>query len=108
MSLVSSIFSSYNLETKKKIKSFERICFILYAGKKDKYNDKAHLLIDKIIDVIKNAEAPQPVLILIFFCIRISILRTSPERLTKLLANVWQLIMFLLTNIFKKNEQALK
>jgi hypothetical protein len=89
---------------KRKIKSFERICFILYAGKKDKYNDKAHLLIDKIIDVIKNAEAPQPVLILIFFCIRISILRTSPERLTKLLANVWQLIMFLLTNIFKKNE----
>lgn len=38
VSLVSSIFSSYNLETKKKIKSFERICFILYAGKKDKYN----------------------------------------------------------------------
>ncbi len=38
VSLVSSIFSSYSLETKKKIKSFERICFILYAGKKDKYN----------------------------------------------------------------------
>jgi hypothetical protein len=78
VSLVSSIFSSFNLETKKKIKSFERICFILYSGDKDKYNDKAHLLIDKIIEVIKNAEAPQPVLILIFFCIRILILRMSP------------------------------
>jgi len=66
------------LETKKKIKSFERICFIPYSGDKDEYNDKAHLLIDKIIEVIKNAEAPQPVLILIFFCIRILILRMSP------------------------------
>ena len=54
VSLVSSIFSSYSLETKKKIKSFERICFILYSGKKDKYIDKAHLLVDKIIEVIKN------------------------------------------------------
>lgn len=78
MSLASSLFSSYTFETKKKIKSFERICFILYAGKKDKYNDKAHHLIDKIIEVIKNSEAPQPVLILIFFCIRILILRMSP------------------------------
>lgn len=102
VSLVSSIFSSYSLETKKRIKSFERICFILYAGKKDKYNEKAQLLIDKIIDVIKNADAPQPVLILIFFCLRILILRMSPEKLTKLFANLWQMIMFLLMNIFKE------
>ena len=98
---MSSIFSSYSLETKKKIKSFERICFILYAGKKDKYTDKAHLLIDKIMDVIKNTDAPQPVLILIFFCLRILILRMSPEKLSKLFANLWQMIMFLLVNIFK-------
>lgn len=37
VSLASSLFSSYTAETKKKIKSFERICFILYAGRKDKY-----------------------------------------------------------------------
>lgn len=80
----------------------------MYAGKKDKYNDKAHLLVDKIIEVIKNAEAPQPILILIFFCIRILILRTSPERLTKLLANMWQMVMFLLSTIFKKNIESLK
>ena len=83
---------------------FERICFILFSGRKDKYNEKANLLIDKIIEVIKNAEAPPPVLILIFFCIRILILRTSPDRLTKLLANLWQLIMFLLANIFKRTQ----
>jgi hypothetical protein len=74
----------------------------LYAGKKDKYNEKAQLLIDKIIDVIKNTDAPQPVLILIFFCLRILILRMSPEKLSKLFANLWQMIMFLLMNIFKE------
>ncbi len=74
----------------------------MYAGKKDKYNEKAQLLIDKIIDVIKNTDAPQPVLILIFFCLRILILRMSPEKLSKLFANLWQMIMFLLMNIFKE------
>lgn len=108
VSLASSIFSSYTIETKKKIKSFERICFILFSGKRDKYIDKTHLLIDKIIEVIKNSEASQPVLILIFFCIRILILRTSSEKLTKLITNVWQLIMFLLMSIFKKNQESLK
>lgn len=102
MSLATSIFTSNSLETKKKTKSFERICFILYSGKKDKYIDKAHLLVDKIIEVIKTNEAPQPVLILLFFCIRILILRVTPEKLTKLLSNVWQQVMFLLMNIFKK------
>lgn len=102
VSLASSLFSSYTFETKKKIKSFERICFILYSGKKDKYNEKAHQLIDKIIEVIKNAEAPQPVLILIFFCIRILILRLSPDKLAKLLSNLWQMIIFLLNNIFSQ------
>lgn len=48
----------------------------------------------------KNAEAPQPVLILIFFCIRILILRTSAERLTKLLSTIWQNIIFLLNKTF--------
>ena len=32
VSLASSIFTKESSETKKKIKSFERICFILYAG----------------------------------------------------------------------------
>jgi hypothetical protein len=54
------------------------------------------------MDVIKNSDAPQPVLILIFFCLRILILRMSPEKLSKLFANLWQMIMFLLMNIFKE------
>lgn len=55
VSLAGSIFSSYTFETKKKIKSFERICFILYSGRKDKYTDRAHLLVDKISEVIKHS-----------------------------------------------------
>ena len=39
-------------------------------------------------------------LILIFFCIRILILRTSAEKLTKLLSTIWQNIIFLLTKTF--------
>lgn len=77
VSLASSIFTKESSETKKKIKSFERICFILYAGEKDRYNKRLVDLVEKIADVIKNADAPQPVLILILFCIRIVILRTS-------------------------------
>jgi hypothetical protein len=55
VSLSSSFFGSYTIETKKKIKSFERICFILYAGRKDKYTERANLLIDKISEVIKHS-----------------------------------------------------
>jgi hypothetical protein len=55
VSLAGSLFSSYTFETKKKIKSFERICFILYSGRKDKYTERAHLLVDKISEVIKHS-----------------------------------------------------
>ena len=96
----SSFFSKETTETKKKIKSFERICFILYAGAKDKYTSKLEALLQKIVDVIKGTETSQPVLILILFCIRIIILRTSNEALTKLLSDLWPRILFLLMVIF--------
>ena len=37
VSLSSSYFTSESTENKKRIKSFERICFILYSGQLDKY-----------------------------------------------------------------------
>ena len=98
----SSFFSKETTENKKKIKSFERICFILYAGTKDKYTPKLEALLQKIVDVMKGTETSQPVLILILFCIRIIILRTSNEALTKLLADLWPRILFLLMGIFQK------
>lgn len=98
----SSFFSKETTETKKKIKSFERICFILYSGSKDKYIGKLEALLQKIVDVIKGTETSQPVLILILFCIRIVILRTSNDALTKLLADLWPRILFVLMGIFQK------
>ena len=50
----SSFFSKETTETKKKIKSFERICFIMYSGTKDKYTGKLEALLQKIVDVIKG------------------------------------------------------
>jgi hypothetical protein len=60
------------------VKSFERICFILYAGAKDKYVLKIKGLLGKIAEVLKLAEnAPPALLILILFSIRILILKLS-------------------------------
>mmetsp|Transcript_26438 Transcript_26438/g.23380 ORF Transcript_26438/g.23380 Transcript_26438/m.23380 type:complete len:282 (+) Transcript_26438:2458-3303(+) len=65
-------------ETKQKIKSFERICFIIYSGERDRYKDKLYFLLEKMGEVIKNAESSHPsLLILVLFCFRILILRLS-------------------------------
>lgn len=48
VSLASSIFTTVSSETKKKIKSFERICFILYAGERDRYGKRLDILVEKI------------------------------------------------------------
>lgn len=53
VSLSSSYFANENVDNKKRIKSFERICFILYSGSKDKYAQKIKGLLEKISDVIK-------------------------------------------------------
>lgn len=78
VSLSSSYFTSESIENKKRIKSFERICFILYSGQKDKYASKLKPLLLKIADVIKKPEtAHAALLILVLFAIRILILRLS-------------------------------
>lgn len=53
VSLSSSYFTNESVENKKRIKSFERICFILYSGSKDKYSQKIKGLLEKMADVIK-------------------------------------------------------
>lgn len=78
VTLSSSFFTSESVENKRRIKSFERICFILYAGQKDKYAGKLKHLLEKIADVIKRPEnAHAALLILVLFAIRIIILRLS-------------------------------
>lgn len=74
----------------------------MYSGTKDKYTGKLEALLQKIVDVIKGTETSQPVLILILFCIRIIILRTSNDALTKLLGDLWPRILFVLMGIFHR------
>jgi len=72
------LFSNKVAEDKQKIKKFERICFIIYSGTIDKYEKKLSELLDKMSEVIKNAESQHPsLLIMVLFCIRIIVLRLS-------------------------------
>ena len=51
------LFLSKNTETLKKIKGFERVCFIIYSGPVDKYISKINILIDAILDSIKEVKS---------------------------------------------------
>ena len=97
VTLSSSFFSKEQNENKKRIKSFKRICFIIFAGNRDKYADKLQILLDKISAVIKNAEtAHSSLLILILFCIRILILRLSSSNLNDLFKHIWPMLLTVL------------
>lgn len=102
-SLSNSYFTSATAEDKKRIKSFERICFILYSGAQDKYASKIKGLLEKITDIIKQAEASHPgLLILVLFAVRILILRLSDISLNQLFIDIWPMIMAFLMQIFSK------
>lgn len=101
VTLSSSFFSKEHTENKRRIKSFNRICFIIYSGSKDFYTKKLHQLIDKISEVIKNAETAHPsLLVLILFCIRVLILRLSSKNLEELFSKIWPMLLTLLLQIF--------
>eukprot|EP01016_Furgasonia_blochmanni_P038515 TRINITY_DN4669_c0_g1_i1.p1 TRINITY_DN4669_c0_g1~~TRINITY_DN4669_c0_g1_i1.p1 ORF type:complete len:646 (+),score=181.01 TRINITY_DN4669_c0_g1_i1:128-1939(+) len=92
-------------ETKQKIKNFERVCFMIYSGDRDKYQSKLRFLLEKMSEVIKNAEsAPPALLILILFCIRILILRLSSITLAELFRSIWPMLLTLLIQIFNRKN----
>ena len=94
----SSLFSSRTNEDKTRISSFERVCFIIYSGEIDKYMSKTKIksLMEKIREVLKD-ENPNPSLqILIFFILRVLILRLSPSHLSELFRNIWPILLTLL------------
>jgi hypothetical protein len=88
VTLATSFFSKESTENKKRIKSFKRICFIIWCGEEDQFTGKDLInLLDKISEVIKNADKAHPsLLILIMFCLRILILRSSEKQLNQLFA----------------------
>jgi len=105
VSLASSFFSNENVENKRRIKSFERICFMIYCGDRDKYSKKLGSLIEKMSKVIKSTETAHPaLLILILFCLRILILRLSAITLNHLLSNIWPIVLTLLIQIFQRSK----
>lgn len=102
-----TLFFSRDSETKQRIKNFERICFVIYSGELDKYENKLKLLLEKISEVIKNSESsPPPLLILILFCMRILILRLSSKTLNLLFKNIWPVLLSLLIQILSKKQNS--
>ena len=92
-----SILFNRDADTKQKIKNFERICFLIYSGERDKYQGKLVFLLEKMGEVIRNAESSPPALvILVLFCVRILILRLSSITLNELFRNIWPHLLTLL------------
>ena len=94
----SSVFSSKTTENKLRVKSFQRICYIIFSGKKEKFIDKEKLkvFLIKIKEVLKDQKVHPYLIILIFFTLRILILRLKQETLNDLLKSMWSSILFLI------------
>ena len=56
VALSSSFFSNQDADNKKRVKSFERICFLLYSGSKDVYARELKTLLPKISEILKKSE----------------------------------------------------
>jgi len=101
LSLAQSLFSSEGKEHKARIKIFKRICFLIFSGQRDRYLNCLDLLLDKMCNVIRHKKNQSPnLLILIFFCLRILILRFSSSNLNQLFKNIWPILLSLLIEIF--------
>lgn len=89
-----------------RIKSFQRICFIIYSGEAEKYVNKERLkvLLEKIKNVLKEESAHPNLVILILFSLRILILRLRKETLNGLFKTIWSSILFLLENMIRSSK----
>lgn len=94
----SSVFKSKATEYKTRIRSFERVCFIIYSGDVDKYMTKKKIksLLEKIRNVIKDESTHPSLQVLIMFCLRVLILRLSSMNLNELFRSIWPILLTLL------------
>lgn len=102
--LFENIFTKKAEATRQKIKSLKRVCFIIYAGKVDRYENKLRTVLESLNEVMKQEDASPALLILILFCIRILLMRLSSISLNKLFKSVWPSLITLLIQIFKKSR----
>lgn len=80
------------------------MCFIIYAGKVDRYENKLRVVLESLNEVMKQDDAPPALLILILFCIRILLMRLSAISLNKLFKSVWPSLITLLIQIFSREK----
>ena len=52
--LLEGIFTKKAESMRQKIKNFERVCFIIYAGKIDKYENRLRVVLESVSDVMKQ------------------------------------------------------
>lgn len=89
---------------RQKIKSFERVCFIIYSGKVDKYENRLRTVLESLNEVMKQENPSPALLVLILFCIRILLMRLSALSLNKLFRSVWPSLITLLIQIFRRDR----
>lgn len=102
-----ALFKSRDSENKIRIKSFERVCFVIYSGEKDKFMSKTKLLqlLTKINEVLREEDVHSALKILILFCLRILILRLGEASLNEMFfRNIWPILLTLLIEIFEKKD----
>jgi len=90
---------------RQKIKSFERICFVIYSGRIDKYEGKLSTVLLFLNDVMKEENSSPALLILMLFCIRILFMRLSQTSLNKMFKSIWPGLISILIQIFNSKEK---
>jgi len=99
--LTSSYFANESHENKKRVKNFKRVCFIVFSGDVDQYYSRLSPLLDKISEVLKTQESQHPsLLVLVYFCLRVLILKLSSQNLNNLFRHIWPMILTGLIQIF--------
>lgn len=106
----SSYWSSEDYKNKTRIKSFSRVCFIIFSGEPETFmtKDKIKGLLDKIKEVIKDVNAHPSLISLvaaahqILFSIRVLILRLSLATLNEVFRTIWPILITLIMQIFSK------
>lgn len=100
------LFTGKAESMRQRIKSFERVCFIIFAGAVDEYQKRMAFLLESINEVIKEFEQTNPALLmLIFFCLRILVLRLSAHSLHELFRNIWPSLLVLLVQVFDRSAE---
>lgn len=100
--LFDGIFTRKAEATRQKIKTFERVCFIIHSGRVDKYENKLRVVLESINEVMKSENPSPALLILILFCIRILFMRLSETSLKRMFLSIWPSLITLLIQIFTK------